>query len=777
MSQDAAEPATLIPLGSTRWSLWPETALRGAGFPAALATRLSDPELAAAADRFDERAPDTRPEYDEAWAAAIGRLSAAVRDIAAQPTFREAITWQNPDVVRNCLDKVIAGGRHGAEDRKRELKIASYVQRYSLKNDTIGFFGPVGWARIAPTDGGIEQDHGPDLLSRRSTYFENWALDALAGTISARPEVWPWLRPTVAPSASVTGSVLRLPFGKPIRLSALDVRILRQCDGGRTVRDVTGDPPDPATTAALLRLRAAGALRIDLGGQLSIRPEQQLAARIGGIGDAGVRERAMAPLDALIAARDAVGAAAGDPDRLLAAGRGLAETFEQLTGASATRNHGAAYAARTLIFEDTSRSAEVRVGRTAIESLAAPLGLVLDSAAWLANTVAERFEQQALALFDRETARLGGEELPLLHVLTSVMPEIAAAAYGDPRSEIIDGAVAEFQQRWRQVTGLPPEDPAGPHHVHLRAADLADEAARVFATGEPRWSNAHWHSPDLMLATADEQSLAAGDVDFVLGELHCASNTLETQCFVDQHPNAERLRAAAVASGLDRRVIIIPRQDSPLAAARLTRAPEVTLPSYTYVAIGSESFTPPPAAAFVSAADLLVRRKGDELIVCHRTGRGGEHAFTEMAGEPLTALVVNAFQPFALMRHRPRISVDRLVVAREAWRFPAADLTWARGKDEQRRFAQIRRWRAEQGLPELAFIRVPVEGKPLAVDFRSLPLVNLLASAVRRTAAAGDGYGTLTVTEMLPGPDQLWLRDAHGAHYTAELRMVAVAQR
>jgi hypothetical protein len=35
----------------------------------------------------------------------------------------------------------------------------------------------------------------------------------------------------------------------------------------------------------------------------------------------------------------------------------------------------------------------------------------------------------------------------------------------------------------------------------------------------------------------------------------------------------------------------------------------------------------------------------------------------------------------------------------------------------------------------------------------------------------------VTVTEMLPAPDQTWLTDAKGRRYTAELRMVAVDQK
>jgi len=65
-----------------------------------------------------------------------------------------------------------------------------------------------------------------------------------------------------------------------------------------------------------------------------------------------------------------------------------------------------------------------------------------------------------------------------------------------------------------------------------------------------------------------------------------------------------------------------------------------------------------------------------------------------------------------------------------------------------------------------------VDSKPFLLDLDSLASVDLLARAVRRAAG-----GQVTVTEMLPEPDRLWLTDAAGDRYTAELRMVAVDRR
>ena len=66
---------------------------------------------------------------------------------------------------------------------------------------------------------------------------------------------------------------------------------------------------------------------------------------------------------------------------------------------------------------------------------------------------------------------------------------------------------------------------------------------------------------------------------------------------------------------------------------------------------------------------------------------------------------------------------------------------------------------------------LPVERKPVAVDFASLTLVNILAKEVRRTAEAG--ALTFSVTEMLPDLGEMWLPDRAGRRYASEFRMVA----
>jgi hypothetical protein len=70
-------------------------------------------------------------------------------------------------------------------------------------------------------------------------------------------------------------------------------------------------------------------------------------------------------------------------------------------------------------------------------------------------------------------------------------------------------------------------------------------------------------------------------------------------------------------------------------------------------------------------------------------------------------------------------------------------------------------------MPRWLFVKTAEEVKPVYVDLDSTVYVELLAKLLRGSSAA-------TLSEMLPAFDELWVTDADGARYTAELRIAAV---
>jgi len=76
-------------------------------------------------------------------------------------------------------------------------------------------------------------------------------------------------------------------------------------------------------------------------------------------------------------------------------------------------------------------------------------------------------------------------------------------------------------------------------------------------------------------------------------------------------------------------------------------------------------------------------------------------------------------------------------------------------------------------------VKSPVEQKPFYVDFDSVVLVNLLSKVVRQSeqrqqSEGAEGAGAISVTEMVPGPQEVWLPDASGNLYTSELRIAVI---
>ena len=740
---------------------------------------INDEELASSADRAgadlakaelaggDLAGGDLagRLAYDMVYSDAVGRLSRAIADTHADPVFQEAITWQNPGLAQRLQGAGVGGSRR-SKDRGRELVIASYLQRYCLKNDTIGTCGPVGWASARHGTAGLVALPGDHLIARRTTYFEVWAIDKVAAAIAGQGRALGWLRPRRPRSTFLAGNVLHRPHRQPVTLTDAELRILLACDGSRTITDVLESAGGSRASAVLARLAELGALRLDLEGPADAWPERLLREKLELIADPAARAAALDPVDQMIRARDAVAATTGDPAGLRRALAGLTETFEQVTGSPATRRAGENYAGRTLVYQDAVRDVQVELGEAVTGALAAPLGLVLDSARWLVNDLTDKYRNYFADLLDHETARASGGPVPLPRLLTVASPHL----YFDGSREVGElatASVAELQRRWQQVLG-PPSSPSR-HQVSVDA--ISARAAECFPGRPVTWSGARQHSPDIMIAAASPGEVERGNFLLVLGEIHLATNTLDQRLFVEQHPDPARLIAAEQADRGPRRIASIPAKDHPTVTSRTSPPSAVLGPGQLYwTSAISDSFDPPESDTVMAGAAMTVARRGDDLVV-HLLPSGTELDFFEVIADALARVIVDTFQPAAPAAHRPRITIDRFVLSREQWTFQVADSAWAFAKDEQERYYLARRWRHEHDLPERVFYRVPVELKPTAADFRSIVLVNLFAKHIRQTEAAG--HAEYTVTEMLPDLDQLWLTDREGRRYSSELRFVA----
>jgi hypothetical protein len=609
----------LVPL-SQNWALWRDFAIRSAGFPVSgLAVFGSGDE------------------------------AAALKAVARNPRFREALAWQNRSVLGMLadLDHTSPGRRRRSEDM-----VASYWQRYCSKNDTIGFFGPLAWGSIA-TSGPALACTACGAPEEREVHLETWCLEALAEGI------------------------------------------------------------DPA-------------LVVPLG----VHPERELRDQVERLADSGVRERGLAALDRLLAARDVAAAARGAD--LPAALAGIDRTFEDLTGHRAARNEDDAEGGRTPVYLDCMRATGVQVGPGLVEELSRSLPALLESSRWHCHRVFELGRERLAAVVGDDRPQ------PLAPLVGAIF-----ATLGGLRGEL-SVEQRELQRRW-----------AGLVNAGLDKG-LAARAAEAFASEGRAWPMGVFHSPDIQIAARDAGAVEAGDFTAVVGDFHPGANPLGQGTFANRHPDRPAFLSNYAADvGSPQVILLPPRNGGVRMTARMM--PAITLPSDVHVTV-SPQVRMPAGYRNVGIGELVVA--GEDV-----SDRAGSFhiALADLFFLPIFAAALRSFAPFAPAEHLARLTAGRTVLRRETWWVPIPELP------EPDRMAA---WARSRGWPQRVFVLAPGEARPLYVDLESPALVRLLGRVLHRAAEA-EPQGMVRVTEMHPGPEDCWLEDDHG-RYTSELRLVAV---
>ena len=708
-------PVVVRPQLGSGWRLWPEAALRCAGMPVEWVLELADGD---------------------------------VTSLLAHPEFGAAITWQNPGVATTWLP---APGEPADLSGYRRSVLARYAQRYCTKNDSIGFFGPVGWARVEPSAPDSVRADGGGGVERMLVHLEHWAVAALGAAWATDPVLGaeaPVRRHPAASRHAATADVpasVRLPGRTPLDLSDAEVGVLDALDGGCPVGTLDPEPLESLVRRGIV-LRG---FRIPV----TAHPEHALRAAVERFADPSVRDDLLDRLDQLELAVAAVAEAARDPGRLRAALLRLEAGYVQIGGPPPRRHGDSSGAGRTLVYPDCRRSGDLVVGAPAIARLAEPLALLLTSARWLTCEVATAVEDR----LGSDYARLAARGPVLLSDLQLAAAETLTGADG-----LVDGIEADFAARWSVVLADGADRPDGWRVDPDRARGMVEA---LFQADAPGWAAARNHSPDLLpIRTPD-------GVGWVLGELHVAMNTLESRFFHDLHDAPERLAEQSRADFACGRLVPCYPPDGRVDSRRYPPLASHVEDRYRYWSFGADHGPHPAARSTVLASTALTvtRDRAGRLVA----GPPGEWAVpvVEFLGEFLSALVVNRFRLSG--PESRRVLLGELVVIRRSWLLHPQDLpTGLRGQRGYHTQALVDLL-ADRGAPRQVFIRVPGQPKPCFVD-TEVPLTvanfaRLWIAAVERDPAGPP----MTVTEMLPAPGELLLADDAG-HYTSELRFVAV---
>ncbi|MFD7660797.1 hypothetical protein ACFV4N_43080, partial [Actinosynnema sp. NPDC059797] len=336
-----------------------------------------------------------------------------------------------------------------------------------------------------------------------------------------------------------------------------------------------------------------------------------------------------------------------------------------------------------------------------------------------------------------------------------------SAAYGDTLRR---GHQEHVLRRWPDVSRLPLP-------VYLdRAAESADGTR--FSAGPPipaplaapARPGPRYALPDLCLAAPDVDAIAAGAFRVVVSRVH--HHLLLNSWLAVAHPDPAgfavrstswvgRHGAAVGLLGIEvsRRNKAFYRFPGEKLALRPRNAVDVGDPSVRHV------------------GDFDVVRDGDVLRLVDRDGRE-RTLYLPLADlvthPPLAALssppaLHPQIRPPGAQRV-PAVVLGGAVYQRSRWHTTAPDL---KPLDMAARYVALRGIARELELPRFVYIRSDRRRKPYLLDTRSPFAAELLAHV---TEPGED----VQLEEMLPAPDDLWLRDEQGRRYTAELRVQAV---
>jgi len=752
------------------WALSSQMLLRSAGFPADGVLQLADLRLAESADRLtSDSAPGQARQQSFAadWKAAADALSGKIRAIAESPRFRLAVSWQNPAVLETAIEPLLRKAGNGGRDRKfrsHERLVASYWQRYCVKNDTIGFFGPLAWSKLAQE---TRITLGPDLVSRARVHFETWAIDALAAAVQSEIDLDPWLMPRRTPLVQVVPGAVIKPGGTQVPEDSPVATALRLADGTLLARDLSARlitrhrGLDTEQAYELLReLRDQRLIIWRLEVPSSIHPEAELEKILLRVESEQARASALAKLRPLCAAREQLQRAWWDTGEICAALGSVNSIFRECTGKASTRRHGDSYSGRTLTYLECERDISLELGPD-FQAALAPLALLFDSARWLTWTIRESLMPHVLEGYERaRRARPGTVSATALWAQCS---PIIRRKLG----QIVEAALDGYRKRLSVCLPWP----ADARSVSFSLDELRPSFAANFPAPHSGWTEARWCSPDIMIASRSLADLARNDFFLVLGELHVAINSCDYNAAVQSMPDREDLlRFIDVVSPGPRLIPLLPKESPPRLTVRTH--PALVRPDDYRVAL-TPQVPLATSGRFVSGGDLIVsRRPSGELCV---TLDRHEFDVMDLFSEPIKAALLEKFRLFT-DRYVPRITVDRLVLARERWTFTPDSLAFANEKTESGRFIAARRWFLGTGLPRHVYVKLPTEVKPFYVDFASPVYVEILATAVRRVMRAEAGNADsacVTVSEMLPDHSQLWLTDSKDKRFTSEFRIVA----
>ncbi|WP_338865468.1 lantibiotic dehydratase [Myxococcus stipitatus] len=649
-------------------------------------------------------------------------LRSRLRERAADPGIQEAVFLSSPAMFDNVWARYLRGDerKDTSDSRRVERQVYTYLQRFCAKNETTSFFGPISYGERTNEDS-FDVRTVPSEDTGRRTFFSFWAVTELARAVgrerSVRAHLPLRLNPlfTVSPGRAACDA-LKLEVPLPESAERL-LAVLKEHPTPAAAAKVLGVPVEEVERSALPLVKGV----LLLWG-LSFRPNdfatfESVRDCVAALPELDARTRWLERLDTL--ARLKAEFESADLSRRRVLLLELEAHFTQATGKPARRGEGQVYADRLILYEEASSPFRLRFGRRFTEELEAALTGPLELSAAYGEQVQRGFREQV-----RDALGEGSAPLDLLDYAVRLRPDQVSGSRFSPVPPVLldeDGA----RHRALPVDFLGTSTPGGRYAL-----------------------------PDVCLAAKKE---GAG-FEVMLARVH--HHLLLRSWLSAFFPSRERY--SAVASRW--------LEEDPAAkglvglSIRRRNKGFYVFPGRRLVYSVSDVLDVEEGALTPGDVKVLPTPQGPALVDAHGTRLHLYLPLDDFSSYPPFAALAHPQVLHAPLRtkgsHLPRLSVGGAVYQRERWELSSARLARASGFDL---FLATQRERNERGWPRFVFMRSSKERKPYLIDTASPFALDLLSHLSREAER-------LSVEEMYPAPEQLWLRDTRG-RYTCELRM------
>jgi hypothetical protein len=658
----------------------------------------------------------------------------ALRRFFRRPDAREALFLLSPALLET-MEKVLDRDPSevaDADERAFERRLYAFAQRLSAKNETTSFFGPLAYGQVEGVPETVLGPERPGGVSRREAFLSFWAAAALGKAASQDPEVRPGLAVRRIPAAAMRQGRALSATGKEVALPPELVALFEAVDdgsGAAVLAERVGRAPAlvEREVAALERL---GFVRRDIEPLSTVsHPLADVIRQLPGT-PAGRRWQALGNQLTLLLRRFEEADLAGRR-KLMAEAE---ELFTAGTGQPARRAAGEIYADRTILYEDCLGDLQpVRMSREDAARLERSLSPVLELGARYGL-----LRHQAICSLARNTA----DALPLP---VSFLEFSAAMEARLEKKELVPLRAAASE--WLEALHRTVAQASDGRVARLSSSDLADLVDGP-ATGR-------FASPDVMLRRG-----ADGRLSYVIGEVHPYVFAWGSQ---NQFaPDFDALQATFAEdlspwNGPDQLAVVLRRR-------RHKGLVSHAFPGRFIEVTGRASHD---RRRCIAVADLVVVAGDDGPRL-----KGPHGPLTLYTGEDdhphLRAFSIPAVEmpPIRLGAHTPRIELGDVIVQRERWSIASGGLQPLVSAGDTARLAlAVAEAQRAHGWPRHVFVSSPSEGKPICLD-----LAATFSHALLQRLAS---LGPLEVVEMMPGPEELWLRRT-GEGHTSELRMAMV---